>query len=696
MCWLFLPQQLKNVNTKLSNCIIFYFCAMTPEQQRIVDLRAEIEKHNYNYYVLNAPEISDRDFDFLLKELEALEKKYPQYDDPLSPTHRVGSDLASGGFEQFVHERAMLSLANTYSVNEVDEFVGRVRDGLGGNSFEVVGEMKFDGTSISLHYEHGRLVRAVTRGDGEKGDVVTANVMTIKSIPLVLRGEGWPDKFEIRGEIVLPWQAFDRLNAEREFNEEPLFANPRNAASGTLKLQNSAEVARRGLDAYLYYLLGDNLPYDNHYDNMMAAREWGFKVSDAMTRLHNIEEVDAYINHWDTARRELPVATDGLVFKVNSLPQQVTLGFTAKSPRWAIAYKFQAERALTRLKYVSFEVGRTGVVTPVANLEPVMLSGTVVKRASLHNADIIAQLDIRERDMLYVEKGGEIIPKITGVDLDRREEDAQPVEFVKNCPACGTPLVRREGEASTVCPNKYGCPPQIAGRVEHYVGRRMMNIDGIGAETAEMLYKVGLVRDVADLYNLTVEDIAPLEGMGQKSAERMVQGIADSCNVPFERVLFAISIPYVGETVAKRLARSVGSMDALMAMDAEQLTALSDIGPRIAESIIAYFADPVNRDVIDRLRAAGVQMAVGGDAVGKRSDALAGKSIVISGVFKHHSRDEYKEMIERHGGKNVGSISKKTSFILAGDNMGPSKLEKAKSLGVPIIDEDAFLAMVGE
>lgn len=663
-------------------------------REAIARLRDELNRHNYNYYVLNSPEISDKEFDDLMKELEELERDHPELDDAYSPTHRVGSDLGAKGFEQVNHIHPMLSLANTYSISDVDDFMRRVREGLGGEEFTTVGEMKFDGTSISLIYERGRLVRAVTRGDGVHGDVVTDNVKTIRSIPLVLSGSGWPEEFEIRGEIVLPWKAFEKLNAERAFNEEPLFANPRNAASGTLKTLNSAEVARRGLDAYFYYLLGENLPYDNHYDNMMAAKSWGFKVSEVMTCLHSIEEVDNFINHWDVARKELPVATDGLVFKVNSLRQQLNLGFTAKSPRWAIAYKFPAERALTRLRFVSFEVGRMGIITPVSNLEPVLLSGTIVKRASLHNADIMRQLDIHEHDMLYVEKGGEIIPKITGVEKSERLPDSKPVEFVKECPACGTKLERVEGEASHFCPNKYGCPPQIAGRVEHFVGRRMMNIDGIGEETAVQLYETGLVRDIGDIYDLTKEKLMGLERFAEKSAERIMKGIEDSKSVPFERVVYALSIPFVGETMAKKIARAVGDIDALMAATPESLEAIDDVGPRMAESITEYFANPVNQSNIERLRAAGVQMAVVKDESEEQSDRLAGKTIVISGTFTHHSRDEYKAMIERHGGKNAGSISKKTDFVLAGDNMGPAKLEKAGSLGIPIMNEDDFLKLL--
>ena len=588
----------------------------------------------------------------------------------------------------------MLSLGNTYSIADVDDWFDRVRSGLGGEEFTVVGEMKFDGTSISLIYEHGRLVRAVTRGDGERGDIVTENVKTILSIPLQLQGEGWPDFFEIRGEILMPWSAFERLNREREFNEEPLFANPRNAASGTLKTQNSREVARRGLDAYFYYLLGPELPFDNHFDNMMAARSWGFKVSDIMTRLHSLKEVDDFITHWDEARRSLPVATDGLVFKVDSLRQQLNLGYTAKSPRWAMAYKFAAERALTRLRFVSFEVGRMGIVTPVANLEPVLLSGTIVKRASLHNEDIIKGLGIHEGDMLYVEKGGEIIPKITGVDASQRQPGARPIEFVSHCPACGAPLVRIEGEAAWQCPDKFNCPPQIAGRVEHFVGRKMMNIEGIGEETARQLYDAGLVRNIADLYDLQPSQLERLEGFGRRSAEHAVESIRATTSVPYDRVIYALSIPYVGDTVAKKVARAFPDIDTLMAASAAELAVTKDIGPRIAESIVDYFGNPINRSIVERLRAAGLQMRQSEGANEGRTDLLQGKSFVISGVFALHSRDEYKAMIELNGGKNVGSISKKTDYVLAGDNMGPAKREKASSLGIPIIDEQQFLAML--
>lgn len=664
--------------------------------ERIHNLREALHHHNHRYYVLNDPEISDHDFDMMMHELEALEKNHPEEFDPNSPTRRVGSDL-NDGFEQVSHIYPMLSLANTYSIDDVDAWFKRVDEALLGQEVTIVGEMKFDGTGISLIYEHGRLVRAVTRGDGEHGDVVTDNVRTIRSIPLQLQGEGYPEFFEIRGEIVLPWKAFDRLNAEREAAGEPLFANPRNAAAGTVKLLNPAEVGRRGLDAYFYYLLGENLPFDNHYDNMMAARSWGFKVSDVMQRLYSLSEVDRFINHWDSARRELPVATDGLVFKVNSLRQQLNLGFTAKSPRWAVAYKFPAERALTRLRFVSFDVGRMGIITPVANLEPVLLSGTIVKRASLHNEDIMNTLGIHEHDMLYVEKGGEIIPKITGVDTAARQHDAQPVKFVSHCPACGTPLVRVEGEAAWVCPNKFGCMPQVVGRIEHFVGRRMMNIDGIGEETAAVLVAREYVLTPADLYKLTAQQLMTIEGFGQRSAERILDGIEASKSVPFERVVFALSIPYVGETTAKKVARSARSMDRLMAMTAPELEAIEDVGPRIARTIADFFALEHNRNVVEQLRRAGVQMEIAPEAVIEpKSDRLAGKSIIISGVFTHNSRDKYKEIIEQHGGKNVGSISKKTDYVLAGENMGPAKLEKAQKLGIPILSEDDFLAMIGE
>lgn len=663
------------------------------ELNELERLRKELHLHNHHYYVENSPVISDREFDILMKRLEELEARHPEAFDANSPTQRPGSDIAKG-FTQSAHIYPMLSLANTYSVEEVDAWVRGIGKLTDSDDAELCGELKFDGTGISLIYEHGRLVRAVTRGDGEKGDDVTANVRTIRTIPLVLQGEGYPDFFELRGEIVLPWEAFRKLNAAREEAGEALFANPRNAAAGTLKLLNPAEVARRGLDAYFYYMLGEDLPHATHYDNMQAARAWGFKVSDHMVRLRSEADVDAYISRMDAERRQLPVATDGLVFKVDSLRQQLNLGFTAKSPRWAIAYKFAAERARTRLLSVSFDVGRMGTVTPVANLEPVQLSGTVVRRASMHNEDIMRQLDVHEGDMLYVEKGGEIIPKIVDVDVDARRPGAAPVRFVSHCPACGTPLVRVEGEAAWVCPNKWGCVPQITGRVEHFVGRRMMNIDGIGAETVSALFASGLVRGIADLYDLSVDSLMSLDGIARKGAVRIVDGVRASCDVPFERVVYALSIPYVGETTAKKVARAAGNIDRLMAMSEAELTAIEDVGPRIAAGIVEYFSVPANRETVERLRAAGVCMAVPEADTAETSDSLGGKSFVISGVFEHHSRDEYKELIERNGGRNVGSISKKTDYVLAGANMGPAKLEKAQKLGIPVIGEDEFLAMI--
>lgn len=664
-------------------------------KEKIESLRREINRHNHNYYVLNSPEISDLDFDMMLKELERLEAEHPEYADDLSPTRRVGSDLTKG-FEHVVHERPMMSLSNTYSIDEVDEWARRIDKALDGEQYSIVGEMKFDGTSISITYRHGRMVRAVTRGDGTQGDDVTANVKTIRSIPLELLPGDWPDEFEIRGEILMPWKVFERLNAERAYNEEPLFANPRNAASGTLKMQDSREVARRHLDARFYYLLSDNLPYDNHYENMLAASHWGFKVSKAMSLMLSLEDIDRYIEYWDEHRKTLPVATDGLVFKVNSLRQQLNLGFTAKSPRWAVAFKFNPERACTPLRFVSFETGRMGIVTPVANLEPVQLSGTVVKRASLHNDDIMRELDIHEGDSLYVEKAGEIIPQITGVEKSLRPEGAKAVEFVKTCPECGTPLQRIFGEAAWCCPNKYGCRPQITGRIEHFCARRMMNIDGIGEETAELLYASGLVERIGQLYDLTVERLAALDRVGPKTAARIIKGIEDSKQVPFERVIYALSIPNVGETTAKRIARAVGSMDVLQAMTLEQLTAIPDVGPIIARCIHDFLREPVNADNIEALRRAGVRLEVDTDMMKAAGNALEGKSVVISGTFSHHSRDEYKDIIMAHGGKNTGSISKKTSFVLAGENMGPAKREKCAELGIPILSEEEFLRLIGD
>ena len=662
-------------------------------QMRIEELRKQLNEHNYNYYVLNNPTISDQEFDSLMRELQDLEESYPQYGDPLSPTQRVGSDI-NKAFKQVTHERPMMSLANSYNIDEVQDFLRRAQDGLMGEPCEIVGEMKYDGTSISVTYEHGRMVRAVTRGDGTQGDDVTNNVITIKSVPLQLpEGLDYPDKFEVRGEILLPWASFERLNEERQFNEEPLFANPRNAAAGTLKLQNSAEVARRGLDAYFYFMLGDNLPFETHYESIEALKRWGFKTGE-LTILNSIDLVKDFIDHWDTERKKLPVATDGLVFKINSLRQQLNLGATAKSPRWAIAYKFAPERECTKLQSVSFEVGRSGVITPVANLDPVLLSGTIVKRASLHNEDVIRNLDIHDGDMVYVEKGGEIIPKIVGVDTKQRQEGAQPLQFVKECPVCGTPLTRIEGEAAWVCPNKWTCPPQIYGRIEHFVGRHMMNIDGIGEEMAITLYNAGLVQDVADLYDLTMMELMALDRVQEKLATRLLRGIEESKQVPFERVIFALSIPFVGETTAKVLARNLHNIDNLMTAPAEQLATISEIGTKIAESIVDFFAVEKNREIVERLRRAGLQMAISEEELADRTDKLAGKKIVISGVFARHSREEYKAMIEKNGGKNVGSISGSTDYVFAGENMGPAKLEKARKLGIPIIGEDEFLAMI--
>ena len=662
-------------------------------EAEIYRLREELDKHNYNYYVLNSPTISDEEYDKMMRRLQELEAEHEELFDPLSPTQRVGSDLTAG-FVQVAHERPMLSLSNTYSIEEVEDFLRRTKAQLGGDSLEIVGEMKFDGTSISLIYEHGALVQAVTRGDGVRGDDVTVNVKTIRSIPLRLHGNDYPDHFEVRGEIVMPWKSFDALNKEREYNEEPLLANPRNAAAGTLKTLNPAEVARRGLDAYFYYLLCDGNAYATHYECLQALKKWGFKVSETTRLLSDISEAKQFIDYWAEARKKLEVATDGLVFKVNDLRQQRYLGATAKSPRWAIAYKFQAERALTKLRHVSFETGRTGVITPVANLEPVLLSGTIVKRASLHNEDIIRQLDIYDDDYLYVEKGGEIIPKIVGVEKSRRKSGGKPVEFVKNCPVCGTPLVKNEGEAAWVCPNRDGCRPQITGRIEHFVGRRMMNIDGIGEETVEQLYDAGLVANIADLYDLTENALMTVGRIGELTSRRIMRGIEASKNVPFERVVYALSIPNVGETVAKKIAFAVGSMDHLMHSSVEELTTIDEIGQVIAESVVAYFGDARNVEIVQRLRDAGLQMEVSADVEIGKTDKLSGKTIVISGVFEHYSRDEYKSLIERNGGKNAGSISRKTDFVLAGANMGPAKLEKAKALGVPILNEADFLKMI--
>lgn len=662
-------------------------------KEQIEKLRAALHQHNYNYYVLNAPEISDKEFDDMMRELQELEQAHPEYRDESSPTMRVGSDI-NKNFTQVPHKYPMLSLANTYSETEVAEFYERVRKALN-EDFEICCEMKYDGTSISLTYEDGKLIRAVTRGDGEKGDDVTDNVKTIRSIPLVLHGDSYPKAFEIRGEILMPWVVFEELNKEKEAREEPLFANPRNAASGTLKLQNSAIVASRKLDAYLYYLLGENLPCDGHYENLQEAAKWGFKISPLMCKCQTLDDVFTFINYWDIERKNLPVATDGIVLKVNSLKQQKNLGFTAKSPRWAIAYKFQAERALTRLNMVTYQVGRTGTVTPVANLDPVQLSGTVVKRASLHNADIIEGLDLHIGDMVYVEKGGEIIPKITGVDMDARSFMlGEKVRFITNCPECGSKLIRYEGEAAHYCPNETACPPQIKGKIEHFISRRAMDIDGLGPETVDMFFRLGLIKNAADLYNLTADDIKGLDRMGEKSAENIIKGIAQSKEIPFERVIFALGIRFVGETVAKKIAKSFKDIEELEDASLERLVSIDEIGEKIAKSILEYFSNDSNRQLVHRLKEAGLQLYRSEEDLSGHTDKLAGMSIVISGVFTHHSRDEYKELIEKNGGKNAGSISSKTSLILAGENMGPAKLEKAQKLGVRIMNEEEFLELI--
>ncbi len=689
------------------------------EKQRIMQLRRELHEHNYKYYVLNQPTISDQDFDFLMKELQELEARHPELDDPNSPSQRVGSDL-NQEFQQVKHKRPMLSLSNTYNEQDVREWFDSVTRGLGGEPFEVCCEMKYDGLSISLHYENGRLVQAVTRGDGIQGDDVTANVKTIRSIPLVLSPSssstyinkvsaepqlfpveeeqtGYPASFEIRGEILMPWKSFERLNAEREAAEEPLFANPRNAASGTLKSQKSEVVAQRGLDAYLYYLLGDEVPFDGHYENLMAARSWGFqivpKADNCIRKVKTVEEIFDFINYWDKERKNLPVATDGIVLKVNSQRQQRALGFTAKSPRWAIAYKFKAERACTKLIDVTYQVGRTGAVTPVANMEPVQLAGTTVKRATLNNEDFIKSFDLHLGDYVYVEKGGEIIPKIVGVDVEQRPIVAQPVQFITRCPECGTPLVRIEGEAVHYCPNDAGCPPQIKGRIEHFISRRAMNIDSLGPETVDDYYRQGLIHNIADLYTIDVQQING-DGSREKSARKIVGSIEASKQVPFERVVFALGIRFVGETSARLLARHFKNIDALMSATIEELQEVEGIGEVMARSVKNYFQNPQNLAIVERLRQYGLQMSLSEEQMSASSDLLAGKSIVISGVFEHHSRDEYKQIIEQNGGKNVGSISGKTSFILAGDNMGPSKLQKAEKLGIPIVSEEEFLKII--
>lgn len=662
------------------------------DKERILALRKQLNEHNYKYYVLNEPDITDFEFDALMRQLQQLEALHPELADPNSPTQRVGSDL-NQEFKQVAHRYPMLSLANTYNQEEVRDWYQSVQRGLQGEPFEVCCEMKYDGLSISLTYVDGQLVRGVTRGDGIHGDDVTANVKTIRCIPLVLPGTGYPHEFEIRGEILMPWKVFERLNAEREAAEEPLFANPRNAASGTLKSQNSRLVASRQLDSYLYYLLGDTLPTDGHYENLQEAALWGFKISQGMKKVKTLEEIFAYIDYWDTERKNLPVATDGIVLKVNSLRQQQRLGYTAKSPRWAIAYKFKAERALTRLDEVTYQVGRTGAITPVANMQPVQLAGTTVRRATLNNEDFIRSHDLHIADYVYVEKGGEIIPKIVGVEVDKRPADAKPVTFITHCPECGAPLVRYPGEAAHYCPNDAACPPQIKGRIEHFIARRAMNIDSLGPETVDEYFRRGLIHNIADLYDIKVTDICA-GGNKQRSALKIVKAIEASKQVPFERVVFALGIRFVGETSARLIARRLGNIDALMNASLSTLMQIDGVGEVIANSILSYFRNPTNREIVERLRACGLQMSIVSDEAAPASNVLEGKSIVISGGFQHHSRDEYKALIERHGGKNVGSVSGKTSFILAGENMGPSKLEKAEKLGVAIVDEDTFLKMI--
>lgn len=662
------------------------------EKERILQLRKLLHLYNYQYYVLNQPSVSDRDFDGLMHELQDLEAQHPELFDKNSPSQRVGSDLTTG-FKQVVHKYPMLSLANTYNEQDVAGWYESVRKDLAGEPFEVCCELKYDGLSISLTYVDGQLVRGVTRGDGVQGDDVTANVRTIRAIPLVLPGTGYPKEFEIRGEILMPWQVFERLNAEREAAEEPLFANPRNAASGTLKSLDPQLVANRQLDAYLYSLLGEDLPTEKHYENLQEAHKWGFKISEGMRKASTLQEIYDFINRWDEARHQLPVATDGIVLKVNSLRQQRALGFTAKSPRWAIAYKFKAERVCTRLDEVTYQVGRTGAVTPVANMQPVQLAGTTVKRATLNNEDFIRSFDLHIGDYVYVEKGGEIIPKIVGVDVSRRTPDLQPIQFITHCPECGASLIRYEGEAAYYCPNDAGCPPQIKGRIEHFIARKAMNIDSIGPETVDDYFRRGLIRNIADLYTIDVQQING-DGSREKSARKIVNSIRASVEVPFERVLFALGIRFVGETSAKLLARHFKTLDALMVASIADLMEVEGVGEVIAESVIRYFHNEENLQIIERLRSYGLKMSLNAEQLQGSTDKLAGKSIVISGVFERHSRDEYKAMIELNGGKNVGSISSKTSFILAGANMGPSKLQKAEKLGIALVDEEAFLRML--
>ncbi|KOH45647.1 NAD-dependent DNA ligase LigA [Sunxiuqinia dokdonensis] len=668
---------------------------MTTENilKKINQLRSELEAHNYKYYVLSSPEISDFDFDMKLKELEKLEDEHPEFQDPNSPTQRVGSDI-NQEFSQVKHRYPMLSLSNSYSTGELQEFDARIRRTIG-EAFDYVCELKFDGASISLLYENGQLVRAVTRGDGEKGDDVTSNARTIRSIPLTLKGDSYPETFEIRGEVLLPFQVFAELNKAREEAGEQLYANPRNTASGSLKMQNSAEVAKRKLDAYFYYVLGENLSEDGHYETIQQAGEWGFKVSAHTKKCRNIDEVIDYISYWDTARFDLPVATDGIVIKVNSRRLQNNLGFTAKSPRWAIAYKFTAEQVATKLESVSYQVGRTGAVTPVANLSPVLLAGTTVKRASLHNADIIEKLDLHFNDVVFVEKGGEIIPKIVGVDESARQPEAEKIQFIRQCPECDTELVRNEGEAAHYCPNETGCAPQIKGKIEHFISRKAMDIDGLGQETIDLLFSQGLIHNIADLYLLKAEQLTVLERMGEKSAERILKSLEQSKGIPFERVLFALGIRFVGETVAKKLANKLVDIDTIANASYEELIDIDEIGGRIAESIRQYFDKEENRRLVEALKAQGLQFKLHESSLEGRSTRLEGLSIVISGTFEKHSRDELKKMIEQHGGKNVGSISKSTSYLLGGSNVGPSKMQKVEKLGIPVISEDEFLAMIG-
>ncbi len=658
-------------------------------QQRIEELRRQLEYHNFKYYVDNSPEISDFEFDALMRELQDLEREHPEFQDPNSPSVRVGSDITSE-FQAVEHRFPMLSLGNTYSLDELHDFIDRIETEEG--EAEYVCELKFDGTAISLTYEHGRLLRAVTRGDGSCGDDVTANVRTIRTVPLQLQGNDWPDYFEIRGEIFMPYASFDRLNAEREAAGEPLLANPRNAAAGTLKQQSSAVVARRGLDCTLYQLAGDNLPFTTHRQSLESARRWGFKVSEHFRVCHNKAQIDDYINHWDEARHALAFPTDGVVIKVDDFAMRRHLGFTAKAPKWAVAYKFKAEQALTRLNSIDFQVGRTGAVTPVANLDPVLLAGTTVRRATLHNAEQIALLDIRLNDMVYVEKGGEIIPKITGVELSERPADSLPLQYITHCPECGTELVRYEGEAKHYCPNQSGCRPQIIGRMIHFIRRKAMNIDGLGEETVELLYENGLLHDISDLYDLKPLELASLPRLGEKSAENIIRSIARSREVPFHRVLFGLGIRFVGETTAKYLASHFRSLDNVMNASREELVKADEVGEKIADAILEYFADEKNRRIIERLRRAGLQFEA--EECEQASEALRDKSFVISGKFSLHSRDELKALIESHGGRNLAAVSGNVDYLVAGDNMGPAKLKKAEKLGIRIISEEEFIRMI--